>query len=94
MKLPADNPVENMVIARREHALELLDERLRETKWLAGEVFTAADVMNVVSLTTLRILVPYSLEAYPNIVKYLQRIGAREGSKRAMEKGDPASSPF
>ena len=93
-KLPADNPVENMVIARREHALKLLDERLRENEWLAGEVFTAADVMNVVSLTTLRIFVPYSLEAYPNIVKYLQRIGARKGYKRAMEKGDPGFKPI
>ena len=92
-KLPADNPVEKMVIARREHALKLLDDRLKTNEWLAGEVFTAADVMNVVSLTTLRILVPFSLEGYPNIVRYLQRVGGREGYKRAMEKGDPGFVP-
>ena len=94
LKLPSDSPVEKNVIAKREHALKLLDERLRENEWLAGKEFTAADVMNVVSLTTLRIFVPYSLEPYPNIVKYLQRVGQREGYKRAMEKGDPGFEPI
>lgn len=93
LKLPADNPIEKMVIAKREHALKLLNERLGENEWLAGKEFTAADIMNVVSLTTLRIFVPYNLEAYPNIVSYLQRVGDREGYKRAMRKGDPGFEP-
>ena len=94
LKLPSDNPIEKMVIAKREHALKLLDERLRENEWLAGKEFTAADIMNVVSLTTLRIFVPYSLEPYPNIVTYLQRVGDREGYKSAMRKGDPGFEPI
>ena len=57
LKLPPDNPVEKAMIAKREHALKLLDERLSGNEWLAGEEFTAADVMNVVSLSTLRIFV-------------------------------------
>lgn len=94
LKLPSDNPVEKNVIAKREHALKLLDERLREKEWLAGMEFTAADIMNVVSLTTLRIFVPYSLEPYPNIVRYLQRVGGREGYKSAMRKGEPGFEPL
>ena len=93
LKLPSDNPVEKAVIAKREHALKLLDERLRENEWLAGKEFTAADIMNVVSLTTLRLFIPYSLESYPNIVTYLQRVGNREGYKSAMRKGDPGFEP-
>ena len=82
------------MIAKREHALKLLDERLGGNEWLAGKEFTAADVMNVVSLSTLRIFVPYGLESYPNIVSYLQRVGEREGYKSAMEKGDPGFEPI
>ena len=94
LKLPADNPIEKMVIAKREHALKLLDERLAENEWLAGKEFTAADIMNVVSLTTLRLFVPFSLKEYPNIVTYLQRVGSREGYKRAMSKGDAGFEPI
>ena len=94
LKLPADNPIEKMVVAKREHALKLLDERLAENEWLAGKEFTAADIMNVVSLTTLRLFVPYSLEPYPYIVAYLQRVGGREGYRRAMSKGDPGFEPI
>ncbi len=94
LKLPADNPIEKAVIAKREHALKLLDERLGENEWLAGKEFTAADIMNVVSFTTLRIFVPYSLEPYPNIVAYLRRVGDREGYKSAMRKGDPGFEPI
>lgn len=61
LQLPPDNPVEKNVIAKREHALKLLDERLRGNEWLAGREFSAADVMNVVSLTSLRVFVPYGL---------------------------------
>ena len=61
---------------------------------MSGKEFTAADVMNVVSLSTLRIFVSYSLELYPNIVRYLRRVGEREGYNRAMEKGEPGFKPL
>jgi glutathione S-transferase len=45
--------------------------------------------MIVFSLTTMRSFTPYELKSYPNILAYLQRIGARDAYRRAMQKGDP-----
>ena len=92
-QLPADNQVVMAVVSRREHAVRLINERLSGNEWLSGPEFTAADIMNVVSLTTMRLFMPYSLESYPNVVAYLKRVGAREGYKRAMAKGDPGFAP-
>ena len=92
-QVPADNQIMGAVVARREHAISLINERLKDNEWLAGTMFTAADVMTVVSLTTMRLFMPYSLEPYPNVLSYLKRVGAREGYKRAMAKGDPGLEP-
>lgn len=92
-QLPADNQVLGGAVSRREHVLGLVNERLKDNEWLAGTEFTAADVMTVVSLTTMRLFMPYSLESYPNVVAYLKRVGMREGYKRAMAKGDPGLEP-
>ena len=62
--------------------------------YLAGEEFTAADIMLVFSLTTMRLFHDYSLAPYPNILAYLARIGARPGYQRAMQKGDPDMKPM
>jgi glutathione S-transferase len=50
--------------------------------------------MMVFSLTTMRAFVPVELAPYPAILAYLQRIGSREGYRRAMEKGDSAVAPM
>ena len=70
-------------------ALQLMDKRLKDNQWLAGSNFTAADIMSVFSLTTMRTFVPFSLKGYDNILAYLKRCSEREGFKRAREKGDP-----
>ncbi|KAI0120767.1 glutathione S-transferase [Hypoxylon sp. NC0597] len=75
--------------ARRKQILEFVDQRLSKVPWLAGEQFTAADIMNVCCLTTMRCFIQYSLGGYPNILAYLKRVAARDGYRRAMEKGDP-----
>lgn len=92
-RLPADNPAMGAVVSRREHAVGLINDRLKDNEWLAGRAFTAADIMTVVSLTTMRLFMPYGLESYPNVVAYLKRVGARDGYKRAMAKGDPGLEP-
>ncbi|KAF7330646.1 Glutathione S-transferase [Mycena sanguinolenta] len=71
------------------NALGMLDARLEENDWLAGEEFTVADIMLVFSLTTMRYFYVYSLGEHRNVVRYLQRVGAREGYQRAMKKCDP-----
>jgi glutathione S-transferase len=71
-----------------------LEARLGAAPYLAGEGFTAADIMTVFSLTTMRLFRPFDLAPYPNILAYLQRIGARSAYQRAMKKGDPDLEPM
>ena len=69
--------------------LEFMDSRLKENTWLAGEEFTAADIMTVFTFTTMRSFYPYDLSDYPGIVGYLERVVKREGYRKARAKGDP-----
>ncbi|CAF9924584.1 MAG: hypothetical protein ALECFALPRED_002791 [Alectoria fallacina] len=92
-QVPDDNQVMESVVSRREHALGLVNDRLKDNEWLAGPELTAADIMAVFSLSTMRLFVPYSLKSYPNVIAYLKRVGTTEGYKRAMAKGDPGLEP-
>ncbi|KAF2150222.1 putative glutathione S-transferase [Myriangium duriaei CBS 260.36] len=74
-----------------ENALRILDDRVKQVEWLAGDKFTAADVMVVTTLTTVRVWLPYSLKGYEGILGYLKRVGERAGFRRAREKGDPGA---
>ncbi|KAL5340261.1 glutathione S-transferase [Aspergillus crustosus] len=74
---------------RLEKSLGMLDERVKGNTWLAGEEFTAADVMMGFPLTTARYFAPYGLDKFPNVVRYLERVGGREAYQRAMAKCDP-----
>jgi glutathione S-transferase len=86
-----DHPARQNVQGRLDRQLGMMDRRLgsKGVEWLAGEEFTAADIMVVFTLTTMRYFYPFSLGDYGNILAYLVRIGKREGYKRAMEKCDP-----
>jgi glutathione S-transferase len=92
--LPEDNI--SVFLAKRgfEQSLQILEDRVSKNKWLAGEEFTAADIVNVFSLTTMRLFIPYSLEGYGGILAYLRRVSEREGYQRAMDKGDPGFKPL
>jgi glutathione S-transferase len=74
---------------RLERALGLVEARLGEAPFLAGAEFTAADIMTVFSLTTMRYFLPLDLTPYPRILAYLNRIAQREAYQQAMRKGDP-----
>ena len=93
-QLPADHPVQQNAQVRLDRVLALVEARLGEVPYLAGQEFTAADVMSVFSLTTMRLFQPLDLAPYPNIRAYLQRIGARPAYQRAMAKGDPDLVPL
>jgi glutathione S-transferase len=71
-----------------------VEKRLGEAPYLAGPELTAADIMTVFSLTTMRLFKPYDLSPWPNILAYLQRIGARPAYRRAMQKADPDMTPL
>ena len=85
----ADSSAAFSTVERQHRALMAVDARLRENPYLAGEAFTAADMMIVFSLTTMRYFIPFDLAPYLNVLDYLQRVGARPAYRAAMEKGDP-----
>jgi glutathione S-transferase len=92
--LAPGHPVQTSVQERLDKVLALLEARLAQNDYLAGSEFTAADIMSVFSLTTMRLFRAVDLTPYPNILAYLQRIGARAAYQRAMVKGDPDLTPM
>jgi glutathione S-transferase len=92
--LSPDHPVQKNVQGRLDRVMALVEARLAEAPYLAGADFTAADIMSVFSLTTMRLFQPIDLAPYPAIRAYLQRIGARPAYQRAMAKGDPDLTPM
>ena len=72
----------------------MVERRLGEAPYFAGDEFTAADIIMGFNLTTMRAFVGRDLADYPNIRAYLARIGERPAYKRAMAKGDPAMAPM
>jgi glutathione S-transferase len=66
-----------------------IEARLGVVPYLVGAEFTAADVLTLFPLTTMRLFAPRDITPYPNIRAYLKRIGARPAFQRAMAKADP-----
>ena len=90
----ADNPIIVASETRLKQALQMMDARLGQVPWLAGPDFTAAEIMTVFTLTTMRLFGPYDIAPYANILAWLQRVGARPAYQRAMQKGDPGLTPL
>ena len=84
-----DNPMALATIARIGLALGSIETRLATTPFLSGDMLTAADIMIVFSLTTMRYFSPLDLTPYPAILAYLQRIAGRPAYRTAMARGDP-----
>ena len=89
-----DNSIRRLAAERLERNLGLVDARLRVADYLAGHELTAADIMAVFSLTTMRSFFPLDLTPYAHTLAYLARIGEREAYRRAMKKGDPELTPL
>ncbi|KAK4628204.1 Glutathione S-transferase 3 [Fulvia fulva] len=75
--------------AKIHQVLKYVEERLSQTPWLAGDEFSAADIMIIFTLTTMREFCPVDLSAYNNILAYVQKIIARPAYKSYLQKGDP-----
>ena len=80
--------------ARSDRAFDLADKTLGERSYFAGSSLTAADIIMLFPLTTMRHFVPRDLSPYPSIRSYLRRIGDRPAYQRAMKKADPALTPL
>ena len=79
---------------RSERAYALVENRLAQAPYFAGDQFTAADIIMLFPLTTMRAFAPRDLSGFPNILAYLKRIGDRPAYRRAMQKGDPQMEPM
>jgi len=91
--LKEGNPIIAILNARSNRAFDLVEKRLGDADHFAGKDFTAADIMMLFPLTTMRAFVQRDLAAFPHIKAYLKRIGLRPAYQRAMQKGDPTMSP-
>ncbi|KAJ5439511.1 uncharacterized protein N7458_010509 [Penicillium daleae] len=83
-----NSPVVARTLQKWDHLLSMVENRLAETKaYLAGETLTAADIMTVFTLTTMRGFCPieFDEEKQANILGYLKRVGERPAYRRAME---------
>jgi len=95
LDVPSDKPLAGAMRARLGLVLSLVEARCTQVPYLAGDALSAADVMSVFSLTTMRSFFPFDLAPYPQIRAYLQqRIGVRDAYRRAMQKGDPEMAPM
>jgi glutathione S-transferase len=92
--LPDENPIMAILKDRSTRAFALIERRLGDVPYFAGEEFTAADIMMLFPLATMRGFTRRDLSPFPHIRAYLGRIGERLAYKRAMAKGDPGISPM
>jgi glutathione S-transferase len=79
---------------RCERTWQMVESRLGEVPYFAGQDFTAADIIMLFPLTTMRVFAPRDISGYPHVLAYLQRIGARPAYRQAMQKGDPQLTPL
>lgn len=89
----ADSPVTTSLRSRLNTAFDIVETRLGEAVYFAGSSFTAADIIMLFPLTTMRLFAPRDLAPYPNILAYLQRIAMRPAYQRAIKKADPDLPP-
>lgn len=91
---PDESPRTQFMRERCERSWRMVEDRLGAVPYFAGPEFTAADIIMLFVLTTMRAFVPRDIAPFPNVREYLQRIGARPAYRRAMQKGDPQMTPL
>ena len=89
---PANETVRD-INKRYARGFAMVEQRLGTVPYLAGARFTAADIIMLFPLTTMRLFTPLDLAAFPNIRAYLQRIGARPALQRMIAKIAPDPAP-
>ncbi len=78
----ADHPFRVNARARIAQLMAFTDARLAKVPFVAGEQFTAADVMMTFPFTMTRQFVPVDVEGHPHIAAYVDRMEARPGYQR------------
>ncbi len=81
------------ISGRTDIAFRLVEQRLGQAEWFAGDIFTAADIMMVFPLTSARAFSGRDISDSPNLLAYLKRVREREGYRAAMAKAEPNREP-
>lgn len=89
-----DKGLAQMIDQRAVNGLKMLDARLAEKPYLAGDKFTLADIANMFALSSMRRGSGRDLSAYPHLQPYLQRLGDRPAFRRAWAKCEPDLEPL
>ena len=90
--VPANETVRDLS-TRYARGFAMAEQRLAAAPYFAGAQFTAADIIMLFPLTTMRLFTPMDLAAFPHIRAYLQRIGARPALQRMIAKIAPDPAP-
>jgi glutathione S-transferase len=85
----APRKVCDILTARSDRAFDMVNAHLKENAHFAGDQFSAADIMMLFPLSTMREFTPRDLTPYPYTQAYLQRIAVRPAFIRAMATADP-----
>jgi len=88
------NPAAAFVDDRSKRGWAMVEARLGQAPFFGGANLTTADIMMVYCLTTSRAFRGASIDGYPNLKAYLERIGARPAYRRAMSKAEPGMAPM
>jgi glutathione S-transferase len=88
------NPPSVFVDDRSRRGWAMVEARLGQAPFFGGANLTTADIMMVYCLTTSRAFRGISIDGYPNLRAYLQRIGQRSAYRRAMAKAEPGVAPM
>ena len=92
--LPEGNPIMAALKDRSERAFALVEKRLGDVPYFAGNELTAADIMMLFPLSTMRAFAQTRSLTSPTYQRLPRRIGERPAYQRAMAKGDPGMSPM
>ncbi|KIX08697.1 uncharacterized protein Z518_03354 [Rhinocladiella mackenziei CBS 650.93] len=80
--------------ARTPNHLNQYNNRLAESKYLAGEEFSAADMMSIYAFTLYRAVHSIDLTDYPHILRWLGDVTSRPAYRRALEKCEDGLPPL
>lgn len=85
----AESPMALGLAARTHDMMAVIDGELATAPYFAGSEFTAADIMMEFCFSFLDRYMKQSVNAYPHIEAWLQRVRARPAYQRTMAKAAP-----
>lgn len=86
-------PYAEMMRVRRRRHLGMIDARLAANEWLAGDTFTAADIMCHFPFGTMANFAALDISDYPAIGLWLERIAQRPAYQRMVQIDRDALAP-